>query len=182
MSSHRYIIYYYCYFILTLQNTSSVQESSEEMSPLVELARESIILFSDIFTGKLDSTRLGDVQNWIRRSETVLKPHDTESVVEDRIIERAPCDLPLTREWMSNGVWNVSCVKYFKCKFHFHSESYIASQCVTFPLYSARNMYSVPISSVSQVSSRRTVQDTTTTRSSYRRCTKRCSSCNAPST
>lgn len=93
------------------------------MSQLINMAQESILLFSNIFTGKFDPTQLNDVQNWITKSKAVLKSHNTENTIEDRIIEKSTCDLPLTKEWISNGVWNVSCMKHFKSKFHFHIES-----------------------------------------------------------
>ncbi|XP_014473302.1 PREDICTED: uncharacterized protein LOC106743710 [Dinoponera quadriceps] len=93
---------------------TSVQDDSEEISQLIKMAHESMTFFSDIFTGKLDSTQLDEVQNWITNSKVVLKPCNTEKIVEDRIIERASFELPLTKEWMLNGVWNISCMKHFK--------------------------------------------------------------------
>lgn len=98
-----------------LQN-ASIEENSEEMSELIKVAHESIIIFSDIFTGRLDPTELSEVENWLTRSEAVLRSHDSENITEEPIIERVSCDFPLTREWMSNGVWNVSCMEHFKSK------------------------------------------------------------------
>ncbi|EFN85404.1 uncharacterized protein LOC105182388 [Harpegnathos saltator] len=97
---------------------TSVRESLREASPLIEVTHESISLLGDIFTGKLDPMQLNDVRKWIKKSEAISKPYNTENLTEDHhIIEKPSCDIsfPLTREWMSNGVWNVSCVKQFKC-------------------------------------------------------------------
>lgn len=89
---------------------------------------ESISIFSKISNEDLDSTQLKDMKNTLDQLGTSLKRYNIKNVVEPAI-ETPICNFSLARGWMSNGIWNISCIEHFQSKFtlciYIHTHTHI---------------------------------------------------------
>ncbi|XP_011861494.1 PREDICTED: uncharacterized protein LOC105558427 [Vollenhovia emeryi] len=81
----------------------------EEPQLLNETAK-SITAFSSIFSENLDSIQSNDKITELGAS---FKQYDMKNIAEP-ITKNPPCNFPLAEGWMSNGIWNVSCMAHFQ--------------------------------------------------------------------
>jgi len=81
---------------------------------LLNKAAKSITAFSSIFTE--DSNQSSDMKIASTELGASFKQYDTKKpVIKD------PYNFSLRRGWMSNGIWNISCMEHFKSKFIFYT-------------------------------------------------------------
>lgn len=80
---------------------------------LLEAAAESISIFSKISNEDLDSTQLNDMKNNLDQLEASLKQYNIKNVEPIETF----CNFSLARGWISNGIWNISCMQLFESKF-----------------------------------------------------------------
>jgi len=93
-----------------------MQDHLLEEPHLLDKTAKSIIVFSSILTKDLDSSQSNDMK--IASTEAVgtsFKQYDIKNIAKP--ITKDPYNLSLTRGWMSNGIWNISCMEHFKSKF-----------------------------------------------------------------
>lgn len=83
---------------------------------MLKATAESISIFSKISNEDLDSIQLNDMKNTLDQLGASLKQYNIKNVVEPAI-ETPFCNFSLTRGWMSNGIWNISCMEHFQSKF-----------------------------------------------------------------
>ncbi|KAG5322628.1 PDI isomerase, partial [Pseudoatta argentina] len=91
----------------------TMQDHLLEEPHLLNKTAKSITVFSNILTEDLDSSQSNDMK--IASTEAVgvsFKQYDIKNIVKP--ITKDPYNLSLTRGWMSNGIWNISCMEHFK--------------------------------------------------------------------
>ncbi|KAL6449340.1 hypothetical protein ACFW04_000744 [Cataglyphis niger] len=79
---------------------------------LLKTAAESISIFK-IFNENLNSTQLNDIKNTLDQLRASLKQYNIKNIIESAI-ETPFCNFSLARGWMSNGIWNISCMGHFE--------------------------------------------------------------------
>lgn len=92
-----------------------MQDLSQD-SHLLKTTANSISAFSMAFSNYLDSIRINGLKNTVVKLTSALKQYNKEDIVEP-IVKESFCNFSLTRGWMSNGIWNTSCMEHFKSKF-----------------------------------------------------------------
>ncbi|XP_012063844.1 PREDICTED: uncharacterized protein LOC105627168 [Atta cephalotes] len=91
----------------------TMQDHLLEEPHLLDKTAKSITVFSSILTKDLDSSQSNDMK--IASTEAVgtsFKQYDIKNIAKP--ITKDPYNLSLTRGWMSNGIWNISCMEHFK--------------------------------------------------------------------
>lgn len=88
----------------------TMQDYLLEEPHLLNKAAKSITAFSRIFTEDLDSSQFNETK--IASAELGASFNSIRNIAKP--ITKDPCDLSLTRAWMSNGIWNISCMEHFK--------------------------------------------------------------------
>lgn len=94
-------------------NTATQDCLPQEDHSLKGAAVESISIFSKISNEDLDSTQLKDMKITLDRLGISLKRYNIKNIVEPAI-ETPICNFSLARGWMSNGIWNISCMEHFQ--------------------------------------------------------------------
>lgn len=95
-----------------------MQDCLLEEPHLFNKTAKSITAFSSIFNEDLDSIQSNDMKITSELGAS-FKQHDIKNIVEP--IRRNPsCNFSLARGWMSNGIWNISCMEHFKSNFTFY--------------------------------------------------------------
>jgi len=84
---------------------------------LLNKAAKSISAFSSIFTE--DSNQSSDMKIASIELGASFKQYDTKNIAKP--VTKDPYNLSLRRGWMSNGIWNISCMEHFKSKFIFYT-------------------------------------------------------------
>lgn len=105
-----------------LQNIAA-QDLSQD-SHLLKTTADSISVFSMAFSDYLDSIRVNGLKNTVVKLTSALKRYNKEDVVKP-VVKEFFCNFSLTRGWMSNGIWNTSCMEHFKN----FSKSYNITYC-----------------------------------------------------
>lgn len=98
-----------------------MQDCLSQERHLLGTAAKSISIFSKISNEDLDSTQLNDMKNILDQLGVSLKQYNVKNIVEP--IETF-CNFSLTRGWMSNGIWNISCMQHFASKFTLYIYTY----------------------------------------------------------
>lgn len=90
---------------------------------MLKTAAESISIFK-IFNENLNLTQLNDIKNTLGQLGASLKQYNIKNVMESAL-ETPFCNFSLARGWMSNGIWNISCMGHFESKFAHFIYTYI---------------------------------------------------------
>lgn len=77
---------------------------------LLNKTAKSISAFSSIFSE--DSIQSNDMKITSTELGASFKQRDIKNIAEP--ITKNPCNFSLARGWMSNGIWNISCMEHFK--------------------------------------------------------------------
>jgi len=93
-----------------------MQDYLLEEPQLLNKTAKSISAFSSIFSEDLDSIQSNDMK--ITGLGASFKQCDIKNIAEP--ITKNPCNFSLARGWMSNGIWNISCMEHFKSNFIFY--------------------------------------------------------------
>lgn len=92
--------------------TMNSQDCLPQEHHLLKTAAESISIFSKIFNEFLNSTQLNDMKSTLDQLAASLKQYNIKNVVKPA---KTPFyNFSLARGWMSNGIWNVSCIEHFE--------------------------------------------------------------------
>ncbi|KAL6265174.1 hypothetical protein P5V15_005259 [Pogonomyrmex californicus] len=94
---------------LEAMNTTTRDYLSEEPC-LFNKTTKSITAFSNILSEDLNSTQLNTTKTTSTELEASLKQYDKNI---ESIAEVSSRNLSLTSGWMSNGIWNISCMEHF---------------------------------------------------------------------
>lgn len=95
-----------------------MQDCLLEEPHLLNKTVKSITAFSSIFSEDLNSIRPNDMKITSTELGASFK-HDNKNIVEP-IRKNPSCNFSLARGWMSNGIWNISCMEHFKSNFTFY--------------------------------------------------------------
>lgn len=99
-------------FILSLLQNIDMQDYLLKEPQLLNKTAKSITAFSSIFSEDLDSIQSNDMKITSTELGASFKQYDIKNIAEP--ITKNPCNFSLARGWMSNGVWNISCMEHFK--------------------------------------------------------------------
>lgn len=90
-----------------------MQDYLLEEPHLLKKTAESISAFSNIFN---EDSQSNDIKITSTELGASFKQYDIKNVAES-IIKNPSSNFTLATGWMSNGIWNISCIKHFKSNF-----------------------------------------------------------------
>lgn len=92
-----------------------MQDYLLEEPHLLNKTAKSITAFNSMFIEDLDSIQQSnDIKIASTELEVSLKQCDIKNIA--KAVIKTSCNLSLSRGWMSNGIWNISCMEHFKSK------------------------------------------------------------------
>lgn len=96
-----------------------MQDYLLEEPHLLNKTAKLITAFSSIFSEDLDSIQQS---NDMKIASTELGVSFKQSDIKNiaKAVTKIPCNLSLSRGWMSNSVWNISCMEHFESKIIFY--------------------------------------------------------------
>lgn len=95
---------------------------------LLNKAAKSITAFSSIFNEDLETIQSNDTKTASAELRASFNQCNIKNNAEP-VIKNSSYNLSVATGWMSNGIWNISCIEHLKSKIHILYTYYICTLC-----------------------------------------------------